>query len=268
MACNILSWTDEIFLVGTQSVIWWSVFRRSYKSDPFNETKKKKRIPRQPGLTVIDHIIGALLIFTLIITIIQRWNRDVVHWLLQPCHIMTTFLIFVVYDSSNDIRKFKMYLYTVWMPWFGILFGDLSFYDRFGEVEMFWLQHVLLTGVPFYYLFNKRFHQDDDFHHEDNWKYFLFGFSISMMYHIYVLLFAGRLFNTDYDSMSCPPVGLDKFVGKFWREAAMVASFILAFIFSYLPELFVGYFHKFFKNEKKNNENTILKKINKKICLK
>jgi hypothetical protein len=62
------------------------------------------------------------------------------------------------------------------------------------------------------------------------------------------------VFNEDYDSLSCPPAGLDKFVGNRWREVALVACFILALLISWLPEYVIGHIHKFTHVSKKQEK--------------
>jgi|SwirhisoilCB2_FD_contig_81_3169400_length_974_multi_3_in_0_out_0_1 hypothetical protein len=241
MTCNILTFYDELFLFVMQSTIWVSVFLYSRQSLIGFQKQQKKQ--GRSKLTVLDHVFGALLVFCLAMVVMQRYERGVMHWMLQPCHVMNTVLIYVIYSAK--LSAFKFYVYSVWMPWLGILLGDMSIYTKPGEYEIFWLQHILLVSIPVFYLMTKRYHvRSDEYHAPENWSYFVLCYSCAMLYHVLVLLQAGNLFNTDYDSLKCPPAGLDAFVGKWWREVSVVAVFFLALLVSYLPEYLIGRWHK------------------------
>lgn len=73
--------------------------------------------------------------------------------MLQPCHI-TTFIQFISLLSNNS---YSIVLSLLTLPMVNgsggaFLFPDTTGLDQFKEVEMFWVQHILLQTLPFYLL--------------------------------------------------------------------------------------------------------------------
>jgi len=129
-------------------------------------------------LNLIDHLVGGLLVMVMAVTIYTRLSRGVAHWLLQPCHILTAVLIKVTYSSSSEDHLFWVYLYAHWQSYFAFFAGDLSWYTSVVEVYSFWLQHILMTLVPGYYLLVGRFNTKNS-----SFGFFLTIYTLTVIYH-------------------------------------------------------------------------------------
>lgn len=195
-------------------------------------------------MSVLDHLIGAALVAITLINIYTRVTRGVVHWLIQPCHYLTALLIGVTYSSSRNDRLFWVYLYAHWQGYFAFFGGDLSWYVTKTELYAFWLQHILMTVVPFYYLAIGRFNTK-----HSSLAGFLTIYTLTVIYHSLVLIPVGYWTLTDFDNMLCPFPGAEGLVGIWWREAMAIGSSPFAFLVCYLPGVLAHWFYSSRKNQ-------------------
>jgi len=237
--CNILDYWDHVFTSTTQAFLWLPIILYTVLQNRVlsrDGISKDKNTPKKNyKLTVVDHILGLTLIFCTFVNIYVRFERNVPHWLLQPCHILTVLLIYLIYNTNNDPRIFTFYLYSAWMPFLGIAFYDKSWYVYFFEETLFLIQHALMIVIPWYYLMTNRFpdHPKTKFNrHHLFWT----AFGVSMLYHCLVLIWASFYFNEDFSGMKCRFPG-GEFAGTWFREIMVLFSVVLSFIFGILPEL-------------------------------
>jgi len=267
--CNLLTVERNILTTLTQVCFWGPIIYYAQKNKlykpileavgvkkPKNATNKRsgpskrkspknarngrmeigaKEDPNEYELTIVDKCIGALLCFFMISNIFTRFTRGVPHWMVQPCHLLTMLLIYLVYSKKNSADLFTFYLYCNWMPFLGLAFYDASWYVYFYELPMFHLQHVLMIIIPWYYVFTKRFQVT----HNPNRKYiYLQAVGSAMMYHAVVLVWTSHFANEDFSGMKCRFPG-GEFTGLFWREFQIVLGCILSILFGIIPEIII-----------------------------
>lgn len=109
---------------------------------------------RQSGIMrACDVFLGLLCLANWILVVYYKVNNRTLIFMLQPCHI-TTFLQFValVTNNSDSVMIALLSLPMVNGSGGAFLFPDTNGLNQFKEVEMFWVQHILLQALPFYLL--------------------------------------------------------------------------------------------------------------------
>jgi len=229
--CNLLTFEQNVFTTLSQILLWipliilWE-----------NKKKKISKLSKESHkMTIMDHILGGMMVFFMILNTFTRFGRGVPHWLVQPCHILTLMLIYIIYDKKNNPDVFTFVLYCNWMPVLGLLFYDPNWYYYFYELPLFHLQHVLMVIVPWYYVWNGRFQT----HFNPN-RIFIYGQAVglAMLYHAIILVWISQIYNEDFSGMKCRFPG-GEFAGRYWREVQVVLGAILAILFGIIPEIII-----------------------------
>eukprot|EP01113_Clastostelium_recurvatum_P036975 TRINITY_DN5360_c0_g1_i4.p1 TRINITY_DN5360_c0_g1~~TRINITY_DN5360_c0_g1_i4.p1 ORF type:complete len:327 (-),score=47.39 TRINITY_DN5360_c0_g1_i4:70-1023(-) len=199
------------------------------------------------SLTMVDHIFGALTILVAFVNMAVRAVRGVAYWVVQPCHVLTFALIYIIYSKESRITPFRYFLYFSWMPVVGLFNADYSWFSYDFEVPLFYIHHLLVTIVPFYYLFTRRFHTDllvFDPAHSHKYTtgkgrvcFFLNAVAWASIYHVWVLVWFGWYMNEDFNGMRCvPPIPILTAMGPHWREGMFAGATLLSIIMGLLPE--------------------------------
>ncbi|KYQ93548.1 hypothetical protein DLAC_06254 [Tieghemostelium lacteum] len=182
-----------------------------------------------------------------------RALKGVPHWLIQPCHVLSFLLIYVLLNTKNDARHFYYYFYSIWMPTVGLLSPPhASWFKWWWEPTLFYVHHAMLLLIPYYYLFfNHRFHSHfisskttsgphylvSSFQSlKKRVRYFIQVYASGLLYHSLVLGFASLYFEEDFDAMRCRFDGGEIF-GNYWREFMIICAVILAMIVCKIPDI-------------------------------
>jgi len=237
--CQLLSFETDVITTLAHTALWAVVFYFTI------DTKKRAHVTNKYKLNTIDYILGLLVFGCFALNMVVRYIRGVIHWAIQPCHPLTFLLATVIFDPQSRILPFRYYFYFMWMPFFGLVNADYSWFTYSFEIPLFYIHHALLLLVPYYYLFTRRYHTDDVvFHpeHSENylsWKgrlsFLLKVYGICMLYHCYVLIWSGNYFDEDFNGMKCLPSALS-FSGAHWREVMAAIGLAVIFILSFIPE--------------------------------
>lgn len=118
--------------------------------------------------------------------------------MLQPCHLLTATLIYVISSKKNNTVLFLVYYYIVWMPLLGLLFSDSSWYNSTYELLLFNIQHVIMIALPWYYSFNGRFDRSGVSHFAS----FVVAVCTSMFYCTF-LIWVSYAYDEDFCGTKC-----------------------------------------------------------------
>eukprot|EP01112_Ceratiomyxa_fruticulosa_P011047 TRINITY_DN2969_c0_g1_i1.p1 TRINITY_DN2969_c0_g1~~TRINITY_DN2969_c0_g1_i1.p1 ORF type:complete len:318 (-),score=40.04 TRINITY_DN2969_c0_g1_i1:245-1090(-) len=237
-ACQLLSFERDVLTTLGHTLLWGVIIYLTF------DTKKRPHVPNKYKLTLFDHILGLSTISCLVVNMGVRYIRGVIHWAIQPCHVLTLLLAIVIYDRQSRMTPFRYYFYFMWMPFFGLVNADYSWFTYSFEIPLFYIHHALLLLVPYYYLFTRRYHTEDLIFHPEHsdkfgWKgrasFLLKVYGICMLYHAYMLIWAGHYFDEDFNGMRCLPGALS-FAGAHWREVMVALGIHVIFILSFIPE--------------------------------
>ncbi|GAM25551.1 hypothetical protein SAMD00019534_087260 [Acytostelium subglobosum LB1] len=253
------------FVLMTSGGIVASIVTYYIRPDPFKKPERLKN--KQYKLTLVEWLLISALIIVTLTNIVLRFIKGVPYWLVQPCHLASFLLIYVVIFAEHDTNLFHYYYYSVWMPVIGLLSPpNASWFTWWWEPHNFYVHHLLLLGIAYYYLFiNHRFHPHLDTasappahymvdHITDasrRFKFFNHLFGYGVIYHTTFLTYLGLWLDEDFDAMRCRFGGGEIF-GIHWREALMVLCYIASIIFVWIPDVIV---HRTFKAKNKQLAN-------------
>jgi len=231
--CNLLTFEQNVIATVGQILLWAPLIIYLEKRKKKHNTVQKPQVVYK--LTLMDHLLGALLSGFMLMNIVLRIQRGVLHWLVQPCHILTLMLIYIIYSTKNNPNRFTFILYSNWMPVLGLIFYDPNWYYYFYELPMFHFQHILMIVIPWYYVWTQRFQKSFN---PNRRALYIQAVGASMLYHAIVLIWMSQIYNEDFSGMKCRFPG-GEFAGIYWRELQVVLGGILCAIFGIIPEFII-----------------------------
>ncbi|KAN0041994.1 hypothetical protein ACTFIV_004550 [Dictyostelium citrinum] len=288
--CFKLSEGHDFVVFTLHTIVWGTILHLMNRNDPIKLQQKqqqkqqnnKKTIPPPPPppppppykLKPFEILFLGIMITVTFINIVLRFIKGVPIWLLQPCHVLSALLIYIISNKKSDSNIFYLYFYNLWMPLVGILaVPDDSWFYYSWEPLVFYLHHYAMLIIPFYYMFfNHRFHAHFKsstslpIEHYGNirlstlknrLRLFVQVFTIGMLYHSLVLGYGGILLNEDLNSMKCRFTGGEMF-GIYWREFLTIGGWILGWLVAVLPDTLIHYFFSISKNNSTTKKNSIL----------
>ncbi|KAI9024048.1 TMEM164 family-domain-containing protein [Hyaloraphidium curvatum] len=107
-----------------------------------------------------DKLWAGLLAGSLCVVSIHKYLRGGGLFLLQPCHVSATALIWVLLADPKAALPhvaFNILISAQWGGWMAVLFPDLRDYKLPCEIENFWLEHGLVCGLPLLLIATGRF---------------------------------------------------------------------------------------------------------------
>ncbi|KAK5580450.1 hypothetical protein RB653_000467 [Dictyostelium firmibasis] len=285
--CFKLSEGHDFVVFSIHSIVWGTLLHLLNRSDPIKLQQKQQQQQQQQinnkktntispiyKLKPFEFLFLGIMVTVTFINIVLRFIKGVPIWLLQPCHVLSGLLIYIISNKKSDSNIFYLYFYNLWMPLVGILaVPDDSWFYYSWEPFIFYLHHWAMLIVPFYYMFfNHRFHahfkSSTSLPMEYNGnirlstlknrlRLFVQVFTIGMLYHSLVLGYGGILLNEDLNSMKCRFAGGEIF-GIHWREALTIGGWILGWLVAVLPDTLIHCLY--YSNKKPSSSTTATKK--------
>ncbi|KAG0371281.1 TMEM164 family-domain-containing protein [Gamsiella multidivaricata] len=189
----------------------------------------------------IEIAVMATLAISLMITVVQKWFRGGMIFLLQPCHMSAMMLIIILAGPKS--KKWphillNVYFHIMWGTMLALLSPDLRDYDLFFEIENFYIEHYLLLFVPFYMIWSNRY---------VIWPVSIdvafMSFSLFALYHSFILSSMALLRGQNLNYLLMPPPGPLQAFGKWYRPVmyafcvflTMSRYFLIEFVIQILP---------------------------------
>lgn len=183
-----------------------------------------EKTPAEPTGTIIMYVLAGLLSLSFLYTIFYKWMTKSLIFLLQPCHVITTvelLVLFAPHGSFIDMTiVFNLMLYWVWNPLIAILQPDLRDYKHFRDLFNYFFQHALIILIPFYLLFTRQY----DLYHW-SWENLVVSFNLQVLYHFFVLEVVNLFACTNLNYMMAPPPGPLEWFGPWYRVVMTCLSF-------------------------------------------
>lgn len=136
---------ETVLLCGICVLAYKYAFQRIQKILPERSTALEARTGRQLALVALTIMFGIQIGF--------KFGSRTVIWLLQPCHMITALQIYLLAVPNH---KHTNYLYRIHFgflsgPILALLFPVTDSLSLPGEFEMYWIQHLVLPLMPFYF---------------------------------------------------------------------------------------------------------------------
>lgn len=150
-------------------------------------------------------------------------------FLLNPCHLSTILqlILLKIPEESHGpwaVQLFRFHLYTVPGALMALLFPILNTRLMIGEMFIYFVQHALIVGVPFYLMSLKGTYSTESL---TNFSWPIFSASIIILYHFMFLQTVSLLTHVNLNCILCPAVS-DPFRGRFYRILAVGHQSLLA----------------------------------------
>lgn len=172
-----------------------------------------------------DKALGVVLVAIIVVTVGYKRVRGHELFLLQPCHVFSVVLAacLVFVDTRGAEVLFNMHLSVQWAPWLALLTPDLRDYGLPWEIPFFFGQHWLITLIPFYLIFRRRFQI------YACWPWAVAAHTFWSLYHLVVLFPASVVFGVNLNYMLVAPGGLRSF-GQNYRSVMQGLCVVLVVI--------------------------------------
>ena len=158
------------------------------------------------NMKIVDTMILVLLGITMVAITIHKARKEMLIFLLQPCH-MNAFALLALFlmDIKNYATHFafNVILHLNWGAVLALVTPDLRDYEQFLEVEFFWIEHALLLIIPFYCIMSKRFAV-----FESTLTLACASFFLLAVYHSFVLSAASLWTGINLNYLLAPPPGI------------------------------------------------------------
>jgi len=203
--------TDTILLLaGSISVGWWAYGR--LKRHRVDQPSHGLMAGRQVLLVAFCFVMGITLGFKLA-------TRQVIY-MLQPCHVISMFQIYLLAAPANKhtTTMFRVHIGFLNGAVLALVFPPTEGYVLPGQVEMFWIQHILMIVVPLYLAATGEPYTCESF---GDLSYSGMSSSLTVWYHVLILQPINILTGMNVDYTLCPPPTLPYFVsGRHYLLAA------------------------------------------------
>eukprot|EP00020_Sapocribrum_chincoteaguense_P009093 CAMPEP_0170744852 /NCGR_PEP_ID=MMETSP0437-20130122/7996_1 /TAXON_ID=0 /ORGANISM="Sexangularia sp." /LENGTH=319 /DNA_ID=CAMNT_0011083563 /DNA_START=32 /DNA_END=989 /DNA_ORIENTATION=+ len=178
---------------------------------------------RRSGRTTGDLVVGGLLVLSLLLQLCFKlaegadpagplsFDVDVL-FALQPCHVSGSLYAaaLLTLDEAWGEWLFNVSLHYLYGTVLAMAVPDTSALHRFGEVEAFWIHHILVLLAPLYLLFRRRYTWHSGL---GPWKT---AVAFALLFHNLVQLPLALLSGVNINYMLIPPPG-QPLVGRFYR---------------------------------------------------
>jgi len=219
----------ETVLVGGLSILAYKTAQKKIKSSTETRSGSHHQLftGRQLVLIAITIMFGIQVGFKI--------GSKTVIWLLQPCHMLTALQIFLLAVPNH---KYTSFLYRVHLgmlcgPILALLFPVTSTLIFPFEVELYWIQHLVLPAFPFYLnLLGEPY--TIDFANKGSW--ILMSYAAFLFYHMVILQPIAILLGINVSTTLCP-APTDPFFGPnyllhaVWHQAVCVAVVAVAYTY-------------------------------------
>jgi uncharacterized membrane protein YwaF len=202
-------------------------------------------VRRRGGRTTGDLAVGLLLVLSLAIQAMYKliegpdpagplpFDVDIL-FALQPCHVSGTLYALSLLTTNEERGEwtFNVSLHYLYGTLLAMAVPDTAALHRFGEVEAFWIHHVLVLLAPLYLLARRRYTWHAG---AGPWKT---AVALALLFHNLVQLPFALASGVNVNYMLVPPPG-QPLVGRFYRF--FMGSF-QAFICFLVGRLFPAWF--------------------------
>lgn len=148
-------------------------------------------------------------------------------FMLMPCHLLTPVVgLLCIARGRLATLTFNLMLYWMHFPTLGLASPDTRDYKHFGEVEFYWVQHILLFLAPFVLLAERRF---------PLWKLdaavacLAVAIPLTLFFHLFVAISFIRGINLNF-MLSPPAAKALLMMGPYYRIGFSLTATVLCFI--------------------------------------
>eukprot|EP00735_Rhodelphis_limneticus_P011644 TRINITY_DN4772_c0_g1::TRINITY_DN4772_c0_g1_i1::g.21415::m.21415 TRINITY_DN4772_c0_g1::TRINITY_DN4772_c0_g1_i1::g.21415 ORF type:complete len:410 (-),score=77.45,sp/Q5U3C3/TM164_HUMAN/32.46/4e-20,TMEM164/PF14808.1/2.3e-43,DUF2217/PF10265.4/2.1,Herpes_capsid/PF06112.6/4.5 TRINITY_DN4772_c0_g1_i1:578-1765(-) len=191
----------------------------------------------------VDWLLGIVLVIVFGAEIGYKIASRKIMYLLQPCHVVSTFQIWLLFSPERKFtHRFVAYMMGwIFGPLMAILSPDTSCLLLPGEVAIYWIQHILIVVVVPFYLLCAR--GPDDVARvaifDRNWLLWVESVLTCQVYHWFMLHPLAHLTWVNLNYMLCPPPGIGELVSafaprEFYRTFLSAVMLFLAPIVMYI----------------------------------
>jgi len=159
-------------------------------------------------LRIMDLILLFLVTLSACTIIYHKYHGSKMSFLLQPCHVLHAFLIYILtlpYGSRRGNICLSIYLCNLSAPFLGTVAVDLSCYTQRFEALNWGVQHISMMVVPLYLIATKRFSKRP----LSSLSLFGASFTAQCLLHFPFLVIASIIAGTNINYVLCPPPGQD-----------------------------------------------------------
>ncbi|XP_011409793.2 PREDICTED: transmembrane protein 164-like [Amphimedon queenslandica] len=141
-------------------------------------------------------------------------------YLLNPCHVITIALIYLLASSPSptSVAVLRLVIHYLYGAFIAMILPDTHARHYHGEIPLYWIQHFMIFFVvPPYLVYSWGIKVLEPFK-EMSWSFFT-G-SIFGIHHLYIMQPIGILTQVNLNFMLCPATG-DPFYGPYYRILAV-----------------------------------------------
>ncbi|XP_014210961.1 transmembrane protein 164 [Copidosoma floridanum] len=137
-------------------------------------------------------------------------------YILNPCHIFTIIEIYLLAAEPSSpmiTAVFRLVVSSLNGPVLAFVFPETECRPMFADKAVYYIQHGLMALIPYYLI---RLGGAYNIEPLCDMSWAIFGYSISLAYHFWILQIFGMLTQVNLSHMLCPAV-LDPFQGQNYR---------------------------------------------------
>ncbi|XP_063853538.1 transmembrane protein 164-like isoform X2 [Scylla paramamosain] len=199
-------------LLGCAVPLFYVFWGYSYISCPTSyKFIRKDRGGKRALLVLVSMIFGMEVGFKLA-------SKQIIY-LLNPCHVTTAIQIYLLAAPPSRFvtAVFRVHLNFLNGAVLALVFPVTNSRQLPFEVEMYWVEHVMMLVTPYYLL-----RLGGVYTVEDQWdmSWTIMSLGILLIYHFLPLQLIGMLSQVNLNNMLCPAIS-DPFYGPNYRIAAM-----------------------------------------------
>ncbi|XP_045109659.1 transmembrane protein 164-like isoform X2 [Portunus trituberculatus] len=173
---------------------------------------RKDRGGKRALLVLVSMIFGTEIGFKL--------SSKQIIYLLNPCHVTTAIQIYLLAAPPSRFvtAVFRVHLNFLNGAVLALIFPVTNSRQLPFEMEMYWVEHVMMLVTPYYLL-----RLGGVYTVEDQWdmSWTIMSLGILLIYHFLPLQLIGMLSQVNLNNMLCPAIS-DPFYGPNYRIAAML----------------------------------------------
>lgn len=122
-----------------------------------SDKQQQKRLNQQPPALIR---LSTLVIFTMVLTYKLNGYDTKIFQMLAPCNVLWILAMILHFYPNLSASKFRLIVQLfstyIMLPIVAIAVPDLSDLTLFGEVQVFFLHHIILILIPVYYVVTGR----------------------------------------------------------------------------------------------------------------